>query len=214
MKRISHQDIAEAAQQSPSTVRSVLSLKDSSTRDVALYVTRVLTANSAPLEHAEIDVLFGDQVEQWNRRWPRFDLYHCGVRGCHQILVAPGLCTAHGGPSRPTVTIREDHFMVWVGRQYEPICRLILGCPRDLKVCHCDGNPWNSHHDNLMVEGWPTGAIPSRRKRWTYDYAKLATALETSEDNVRQLVSRGAFDPGSLESICHFLSRSMKAAAL
>lgn len=202
MKRISHRDVAEAAQQSPNTVRSVLSLKASGVRDVAFYITHALTVNSTPLDRDEINALFGDEVERWNHRWPRFDLYHCGARGCHQILVAPGLCPAHGGPVRPTVTIREDHFMVWVGRQYEPICRLILGCPHDLKVCHCDGNPWNSHHDNLMVDGWPTGAVPSRRKRWTYDYGKLAALLGTSEDGVRQLVSRGALDPGSLESLC------------
>lgn len=197
-------DVAQASGQAVSTVRSALRLGDP-LQEVARYVVRSLAGRSRPLNTDEVAQLLGPaEAERWSARWPRFDLYHCGVTGCATVLLEPGLCTAHGGSPRPFAVLRENHFMVWIGRSYEPLCHVVLGVPRHLQVCHRDGNTWNNRHENLEVAGWPVGMAPSRRKRWTYGYTELADLFGLTEDGVRQAVARKILDPASLESVCCF----------
>lgn len=204
--RFTYTDIAQATQQALSTTRSTLRLNDS-VRDVALHVARALAARSTLFTQKEVEAFLNHnhtEIERWEKRWPRFDLYHCGVEGCPAVLLELGLCEAHGGSPRPFAVVREHHCMIWIGRSYEPLCHVVLGAPRHVQVCHRDGNTWNNRHDNLEVEGWPVGVAPSRRKRWAYGYTELADLFGLTEDGVRQAVARKILDPASLESVCCF----------
>jgi len=203
--QFTYAEIAEASDQALNTVRSTLRL-GRTPREVSLYVARALAGRSTQLDADEVAKLLGDavEIERWATRWPRFDLYHCGVAGCASVLLEPGLCVSHGGSPRPFAVLRENHFMVWIGRSYEPLCHVVLGAPRHIQVCHRDGNTWNNRHDNLEIAGCPVGLAPSRRKRWTYGYTELADLFGLTEDGVRQAVARKILDPSSLESVCCF----------
>lgn len=108
----------------------------------------------------------------------------------------------HGGVAYPTITLSaDDHFMLRIGSRYLPICHTMLGMGHGGRIGHLDGNTWNSHPDNLAIV---EGDAHKRRNRWSYGYRELADLFGLSEDGTRQAVSRGQFNPASLDSITSF----------
>lgn len=141
-------------------------------------------------------------VSAWKRRWPRFDVYRCGAAACREVLLEPGYCRDHGS-ERPLITLSDDdHFLVWLGRRYVPICQVIFGSNHPVQVHHVDDNTWNSHPDNLVLFDGST--IRTKRTQWSYGYRELGNLFGLSEEAVRQAASRGTLDPASLSNICSF----------
>jgi len=195
-------DIAIAADEALTTTRSNLRCTDDA-RTVAIYITNALVRRSRKLTDEELVAVLGqDTLPAWQARWPRFDLYSCGMPSCTDVLLEPGLCGQHGGPSQPLVVLHDNHFALRVGREYIPICHLVLGATtRDFAARHRDGNSWNSRPDNLE----PAEHAPRlNRAQWSYGYRELADLFGLSEDGTRQAVSRGSFNPRSLSSITSF----------
>ncbi len=46
----------------------------------------------------------------------------------------------------------------------------------------------------------------NKRKLWSYGYTELAELLNTTEDNVRQMMCRGDFHPAFLKSVCLYFA--------
>jgi len=198
-------DLAAAALEAPSTTRKKLRTTTDA-RTAARYIMDVLARSSARLSDEQAVQALGRYAtpETWRARWPRFDLYRCGFPDCVEVtLLEPGLCMKHGGPLRPFAKIEEDHFMIWTGHEYTPICRMIFGVVGSGAVEHVDKNSWNNHPDNLAVPA-DVRVRSARRNRWSYGYAELGKLFELSEDGTRQAVSRGLFDPASLDSVTSF----------
>jgi hypothetical protein len=194
--RFTFADVAEAADQTAHTARTRLRLGDDA-REVALYVGRALGLRSRKLTNREIATTLKRSARHWRLRWPRFDLYWCGVPSCKTINLQPGLCTTHGGPRFPTVSIQDGYFVLRAGGRYEPFHRFVIGT-RNAR--HIDGNRWNNRVENLE----PQYASTFKRLEWEYGYRELADLFAITEDGVRQAVARDVLDPGSLESICSF----------
>lgn len=197
-------DLAAAAIESPATTRKKLRTTTDA-RTAALYVIDALSRGSVRLSDEEIPHALNDRatLKEWRARWPRFDLYRCGFPGCAITLLESGLCGSHGGPTRPIAKIDGDHFMIWTGREYTEICRMIFGVIGAGAVEHIDRNPWNNHPDNLMVPA-DVRVRSARRNRWSYGYSELADLFGLSEDGTRQAASRGLFDPASLDSVTSY----------
>ena len=197
-------DLATAANEAPSTTRSKLRTTTDA-RTAALYIVEALTRGSMKLTDEEVvQALNGAAtLKEWRGRWPRFDLYRCGFPTCTATLLEPGLCERHGGPLRPFAKIVDDHFTVWTGREYTPICCVIFGVIGSGAVEHVDQNTWNNHPDNLAVPA-DVHVRSSRRNRWSYGYHELADLFGLSEDGARQAASRGLFNPASLDSVTSF----------
>lgn len=201
-------ELAEAAIESPATTRSRLRTTTDA-RTAALYITEALAKRSIQLTDVEaVQALAGAATpEEWQKRWPRFDLYRCGFPSCPAIILVPGLCEAHG--TRPFAKVVGDHFVIWTGREYTEMCRVVFGVVDAGAVEHVDRNSWNCHPDNLIAPTDVRGRS-SRRHRWSYGYRELANLFDVSEDGVRQAVSRGLFDPASLSSLVNFWRRRQK----
>lgn len=197
-------DLAAAADESPATTRSKLRTTTDA-RTAARYIVDALARRSVRLTDDEaVQALHGAAtLKQWQARWPRFDLYRCGFPGCKATALQPGLCEQHGGPLQPFAKIVDDHFMIWTGREYTPICRVIFGVIGTGAVEHVDQNPWNNHPDNLAVPA-DVHVRSARRNRWSYGYRELANLFDLSEDGTRQAASRGLFNPASLDSVTSF----------
>jgi hypothetical protein len=194
--RFTFADVADAADQALDTTRTRLRLDDD-VRDVALYVGRALAQRSRKLKPREIASALKREARNWRLRWPRFDLYWCGVPSCKTLALEPGLCATHGGPRFPAVSIQDGYFVLRVGNRYEPFHRFVVGTRQ---VRHLDGNLWNNRAENLEPVRSPT----FKRLQWSYGYRELAELFVVSEDGVRQAVARKVLDPASLESICCF----------
>jgi hypothetical protein len=197
-------DLAVAAVEAPSTTRSKLRTTTDA-RTAALYITEALTRRSQRLTDEEaVHALAGTAtLKEWRARWPRFDLYRCGFPSCVATMLEPGLCTPHGGSFQPFAKIEGDHFVLWTGREYTPICRVIFGVIGSGAVEHVDQNAWNNHPDNLAVPA-DVHVRSARRNRWSYGYRELADLFDLSEDGTRQAASRGLFTPSSLDSVTSF----------
>lgn len=197
-------DLAAAADEAPSTTRKKLRTTTDA-RTAALYVVEALTRRSMKLTDEEVvQALRGEAtLKEWRGRWPRFDLYRCGFPGCETALLEPSLCDQHGGPLQPFAKINGDHFMVWTGREYTPICCVVFGVIGSGAVEHIDRNSWNNHPDNLAIPA-DVHVRSSRRNRWSYGYRELSDLFGLSEDGTRQLASRGQFNPASLDSITSY----------
>jgi len=197
-------DLADAANEAPSTTRSKLRTSTDA-RTAALYIVEALTRRSQKLTDEEaVQALAGAAtLKEWRGRWPRFDLYRCGFPNCTVTLLEPSLCAEHGGPFQPFARINGDHFEFWTGREYTPICRIIFGIIGSGAVEHVDQNAWNNHPDNLAVPA-DVHVRSSRRSRWSYGYRELADLFGLSEDGARQAVSRGIVNPASLDSVTSF----------
>jgi hypothetical protein len=140
------EDIAEAARVALSTARSSVRLRDLTLEKVALYLVKRWAGLSRRLTPNEVAVRFSDARESlmWERRWPQFELWWCGVPGCEEVLLAPGLCEKHGGGASLTFNTLG---YICVGKI--PLHRMIADCPSRLDVHHKDGNRWNNHPTNL-----------------------------------------------------------------
>ena len=197
-------DLAEAANESPATTRTRLRTTTDA-RTAALYIVEALTRESMKLTDEEaVQALVGAAtLKEWRGRWPRFDLYRCGFPSCTTMLLEAGLCDRHGGPPRPFAKIANDHFVIWTGREYTQICRMIYGVIGSGAVEHLDRNAWNNHPDNLVIPA-DVHVRSSRRSRWSYGYHELADLFGLSEDGTRQAASRGLFNPASLDSVTSF----------
>jgi hypothetical protein len=197
-------DLAVAAIEAPSTIRKKLRTTTDA-RTAALYITEALTRRSQKLADDEaVQALAGaTTLKKWRTRWPRFDLYRCGFPSCTATMLEPGLCTPHGGSFQPFAKIIDDHFVLWTGREYTPICHVIFGVISSGAVEHADQNPWNNHPDNLIVPA-DVHVRSARRSRWSYGYRELANLFDISEDSTRQAVSRGLVNPASLDSVTSF----------
>lgn len=197
-------DLAEAAVESPATTRTRLRTTTDA-RTAALYITEALARRSKKLTDDEVvEALSGvATAAEWRGRWPRFDLHRCGFPNCVAVTLESGLCDQHGGSPEPFAKIVGDHFVLWTGREYTPICRVIFGVIGSGAVEHIDQNPWNNHPDNLMVPA-DVHARSSRRNRWSYGYRELSDLFGLSEDGTRQAASRGLFNPASLDSVASF----------
>lgn len=197
-------DLAVAADESPATTRSKLRTTTDA-RTAARYIVDALARRSVRLTDDEtVQALHGfATLRQWQTRWPRFDLYRCGFPGCKGTMLQPGLCDQHGGPLQPFAKIIDDHFTLWTGREYTPICRVIFGVIGSGAVEHIDQNPWNNHPDNLAVPA-DVHVRSARRSRWSYGYRELSNLFDLSEDGTRQAASRGLFNPASLDSVTSF----------
>jgi len=197
-------DLALAAVEAPSTTRSKLRTSTDA-RTAALYITEALTRRSQRLTDDEVvQALAGTAtLKEWRARWPRFDLYRCGFPSCPTTMMEPGLCTPHGGSFQPFAKIIDDHFVLWTGREYTPICCVIFGVIGSGAVEHVDQNTWNNHPDNLAVPA-DVHVRSARRSRWSYGYRELATLFDLSEDGTRQAASREIFNPASLDSVTSF----------
>jgi hypothetical protein len=197
-------DLATAAVEAPATTRKKLRTTTNA-RTVALYIVDALARGSVRLSDEEaVQALAGAAtLKEWRGRWPRFDLYRCGYPDCVNTLLDAGLCVSHGGSARPTVKIEGDHFVMWTGRAYTPICRVIFGVIDSGAVEHIDQNSWNNHPDNLIAPA-DVHVRSTRRNRWSYGYAELGDLFGLSVDGTRQAASRGLFDPASLDSVTSF----------
>jgi hypothetical protein len=197
-------DFAAAAIESPTTIRKVLRTTTDA-RTASLYVIEALARGSIKLnDEAAVQALNGAvTLKEWRARWPRFDLYRCGFPDCTRTMLEAGLCSSHGGPVQPIAKIEGDHFMIWTGREYTEICRVIFGVIGSGAVEHIDRNPWNNHPDNLAVPA-DVHVRSARRNRWSYGYRELADLFGLSEDGARQAASRGLFKPASLDSVTSF----------
>jgi hypothetical protein len=197
-------DLAVAADEAPATTRSKLRTTTDA-RTAARYIIDALAGRSVRLTDTEaVQVLHGAAtLKQWRSRWPRFDLYRCGYPSCVATMMEPGLCSEHGGPTQPFAKIIGDHFMLWTGREYTPICRMIFGVIGGGAVEHVDQNPWNHHPDNLAAP-MDDYVRSARRNRWSYGYRELADLFGLSENGTRQSASRGLFNPASLDSVTSF----------
>jgi len=197
-------DLAVAADEAPATTRSKLRTSTDA-RTAARYIIDALAGRSVRLSDVEVvQALHGAAtLKQWQSRWPRFDLYRCGYPGCAVATMEPGLCDHHGGPLQPFAKVVGDHFMIWTGREYTPICRVIFGVIGGGAVEHIDQNPWNNHPDNLAVPA-DVHVRSARRSRWSYGYRELADLFDLSEDGTRQSASRGLFNPASLDSVTSY----------
>lgn len=202
--QFTYADLAKATGRALATVRSALRIRRNNVHDVARFVIQSAIAESVRFSHHEIAELLGNdaaEIARWDVRWPKFDLYHCGVANCASILIEAGLCPQHGGAPQPLITVKDQHFLVYLSGEYVPICHLILGVATpSATVKHLDGNHWNSRLDNLEI----ISGMKSRRAQWSFGYRELAAVLDLSEDSVRQAVARGSFDPGSLSSLTSF----------
>lgn len=195
-------DLAVAADESPATTRSRLRTTTDA-RTAARYIVDALARRSVLLTDEQAVETLQTTLKHWRARWPRFDLYQCGFPSCKATMLQPGLCEQHGGSLQPFAKIVDDHFMIWTGREYTPLCRVIFGVIGGGAVEHIDQNPWNYHPDNLAVPA--DGNVRSaRRNRWSYGYRELADLFDLSENGTRQAVSRGLFEPASLDSITSF----------
>lgn len=94
----------------------------------------------------------------WDHRFPRLDLFHCGAPRCDEILLgAPGMCWSHGLPPLWAFT-DGGLFSLRVGPKYVPLHRLIATASRSAVVLFRDGNPWNNRARNLQIVGEPSHA--------------------------------------------------------
>lgn len=197
-------DLAVAADEAPATTRSRLRTTTDA-RTAARYIIEALARRSVRLTDVEaVQALHGAAtLKQWQNRWPRFDLFSCGFPACTATMLEPGLCDQHGGSMQPFAKIVDDHFMLWTGREYTPLCRVIFGVISGGAVEHVDQNPWNNHPDNLAVPA-EASVRSARRNRWSYGYRELADLFDLSEDGTRQAASRRQFNPASLDSVTSF----------
>jgi len=196
--KFGYADIAAACGRALDTVRTDLRL-DARVEAVAVYVIRALGQRAHKLTEAEAVAVFGCAPAAWAARTPRFDVYRCAIEECPALLLEPTVCGQHGGSRQPFAIIGRDHIQLRLAGEYLPLCRVVVGARAD-RVDHADSNSWNCAPDNLTAVGLRQGG----RRTWSFGYPELAALLDMSEDAVRQAVTRGALNPGSLASVCSF----------
>lgn len=154
------EDVADLVELKVATVRLRFSLKQSRASlllAVAQLIQKHLARRSRRLSEEELRVFFEtpERLEQWEGRWPRFDLYWCG--GCEEVLVEAGLCPSCGG-SRPGLHLLGDEFYVRVGNRNLPFRWLLHPdrAPRG-SVRVRDGNWFNNRPENLELLAFEEG---------------------------------------------------------
>jgi hypothetical protein len=91
------------------------------------------------------DVWDQSDLERWEKRWPRVEMWRCGAPECNTVLLERGLlCEEHGGEGG--LRFDSEDFVCLGGTRLH---HLIAG--KGVEVRHKDGNKWNNHPSNLEV---------------------------------------------------------------
>lgn len=118
--------------------------------------SRVLTTQEL-VERHEIKA---HEAPLWENRYPKIDLWSCGMEGCDSTLPEKGLCDLHGGhrgagrmsDTGPSVTLGSTgYFQIIVNGRQVPLHRFIINAPPGMDVHHKDRNRWNNRPANLQV---------------------------------------------------------------
>jgi len=108
--------------------------------------SKKLTENEGA-EH--IGKLLGDRAaEDWRNRWPRFDLYRCGI--CDRVSFQRGLCPKCGGYTPSLKLESNGDIAIRIGDTYYRWCRIIAGVSNTY-VYMKDKNRWNFRPDNIQL---------------------------------------------------------------
>jgi len=142
-------DIAEASKYS--ALSTFPNLDKGDLTSVAVHVVRGVQRGIQPMEltDEELDAYVLCTREQWDARYPKFELYECGM--CDGLLTYAGLCSAHGGPKASPTCLLKGYYNIRLGKRYVPIHRIIAGTPTGMSTHHKDRNRLNNRADNLQV---------------------------------------------------------------
>ena len=119
-----------------------------SVKTLVHFVVRAWFNESRALDASESAAALAVDLPSWEGRWPRFDVYYCGVTGCDRFLAGPGLCEAHAG-RRPLTAVVEGYYCMNLEGRWVPFHRLVLSCAPGHGVVHLDGNRLNNRRENL-----------------------------------------------------------------
>lgn len=167
---VSVAEVAELAGVRESTVRDALRFEDSEKQkrstlvDVFGFLVSRISKRSRKLEQPEIEGLLEDgDYALWEKRWPQFELWTCGVPGCSQLRFAEGLCEKHGGV--PLIDADDAWiFQVRLDGKWVPLADVIAG---GKNAVHVDGNRWNCRPSNLRLENSDKfSPVVPPRPRW------------------------------------------------
>lgn len=150
---VTYASIAELAGVEPSRVRAELRMRDtekgaaSTFKEIFDYVTaRVRRPGKKLSESAAME----QAGPGWAQRWPRFDLWTCGVNGCDELSLESARCAEHGGASTFRIT-DAGALQICVGSEWSLFAEVLTGSEPGEVVEYLDGNKWNLHPTNLRV---------------------------------------------------------------
>lgn len=171
MWEVGNAEISEEAGVQEAAIRTALPLRTRTLRAVVEYVMSRWWKRSRRLTDAEVRENLGADYEKWEKRYPRFDLWTCGVRDCDELRLERGFCAKHGGA--PLVDFDADLcFKARVGDRWMLLGRLMAGAPEGRFVSHLDGNRWNCRPDNLRIET-PEAWTERRRQSFLFRHPDL-----------------------------------------
>ena len=145
----------ELAQMFGITTASVKYHQPSTIERLAQFVFKRLARRSRRITEEEMVARVfrkAEDLECWKARWPRFDLWWCGVCENH-VLFAPGACPKCGGTKEAMRFNTKMQVQVRLGSRFRRLSKVLAGEPGGY-VWHADGNPWNHHPSNLLVLTW------------------------------------------------------------
>lgn len=178
---VTYASIAKLAGVEPGRVRAALRMRDSEKGAAATFEEifdyverRVQRRLGKRMTEQEAAMVAGPG---WANRWPRFDLWTCGVDGCDELSLESARCAEHGGVS--TFRITDDGVLqICVGSQWCLYAEVVTGAEPGEVVEYLDGNKWNLRPTNLRVRA----RRGLRYRAWAGDTEAEGVFLEEGEE--------------------------------